>query len=447
MAPPAVARRHRWVMLRVLAAVAVVGFTRAAAAEAEQEAVPSWHPRRRPPPKHAEAGAGAAEVSSGSAEARRRTRAPDAAPDLFALLPEGGALGGGHANACWEAGGETRCLPGAMVLGNFQCGVRDVHARLALHPRVARARNAQPHFWDEERKAGEYLDAFGGEVARKIAEDPATLTLDASPSTFAFTWTASVRVHANYSMAFRACHAACPEPKRACTRAKCFGEALDADRPAFEDDLQLPDVVRAAYDRLGAKLPRLVVVLRDPVERLHAAFWFYGHYQSRYGKSEEGFAEYAREQVGHLRRCEEEEGGMRPCAMFFEGLSPENEDVFYHGDQVFKSLYSYYAEGWVRAFGREALLFLRLEDWRDPAKRPGELRRVLDHLGLPEPDDDVWERMLSLQPTTAGGANRPPTPRADMDPETRRFLREFFSPFNADLARTVGDERFEWKDR
>lgn len=46
-----------------------------------------------------------------------------------------------------------------------------------------------------------------------------------------------------------------------------------------------------------------MIMLRDPTERLHSSFWYYEHYQKKYGATEEGFSEYAAEMVGHFRTC------------------------------------------------------------------------------------------------------------------------------------------------
>jgi hypothetical protein len=44
----------------------------------------------------------------------------------------------------------------------------------------------------------------------------------------------------------------------------------------------MPLIMRAAY---GSRPPKLIVLLRNPVDRLHAAFWDYDHYTSKYGQT------------------------------------------------------------------------------------------------------------------------------------------------------------------
>ena len=50
------------------------------------------------------------------------------------------------------------------------------------------------------------------------------------------------------------------------------------------------------------------------------------------------------------------------CALHFEALGPDREKVFYHCDQLIKTMYGTFARGWVEAFGAANVLFLRTED-------------------------------------------------------------------------------------
>ena len=71
-----------------------------------------------------------------------------------------------------------------------------------------------------------------------------------------------------------ACRDACKQEKQ-CITDKCYAEAAAAYPPLSGGGarLTLPWLMRRAT---GANV-RLVVMLRDPVERLHASFWHYDH--------------------------------------------------------------------------------------------------------------------------------------------------------------------------
>lgn len=50
------------------------------------------------------------------------------------------------------------------------------------------------------------------------------------------------------------------------------------------DEAHLPLLLHAAY---GAWPLKLIVLLRNPVDRLVSAFWSYAHYKARYGATAE----------------------------------------------------------------------------------------------------------------------------------------------------------------
>lgn len=98
---------------------------------------------------------------------------------------------------------------------------------------------------------------------------------------------------------------------------------------------------------------------------------------------------------------------LRDCALAFESLSQEFEDgarddsrtppfarlpalhpprltdattfppaVFFHCDQLIKSMHSVFMADWLGAYPRDDILVLRLEDYRDPQKRRSTLQQV-----------------------------------------------------------------------
>jgi hypothetical protein len=53
----------------------------------------------------------------------------------------------------------------------------------------------------------------------------------------------------------------------------------------------------------SSRLPQLVVLLRNPLDRVHCAYWHHVHYHSKYGRTAEGFLAYATEQLAALQNC------------------------------------------------------------------------------------------------------------------------------------------------
>ena len=189
-------------------------------------------------------------------------------------------------------------------------------------------------------------------------------------------------------------------------------------------------------------------------------------YRKKYGATPDGFAAFAREMMAHFRSCTSAHA-VRDCALAFEALSMANEDVFFHADQLIKSMYSAFMGDWLAAYPRDDLLVLRLEEY--VAQRRPTLERVFRHLMLQaraaprrprrwarqpaevgmcppaqDPTEEKWSEILSMpvQRNGAGAAaERPP-----IAPELRTELYQFYEPFNAELARQLGDDAYRWPE-
>ena len=153
-------------------------------------------------------------------------------------------------------------------------------------------------------------------------------------------------------------------------------------------------------------------------------------------------------------------------------VSPQNlnEGIYYHCDQLLKSLYIAYVPEWIRAFGRDRILFLRAEDyWADPT---ATLSQTFKFLSLSPPTAERRAAMAALAITPLHGSNstfwgdrsvvnrhvrRQPGPNTTpahthsrilepMSAKARMLLTSFFAPYNAELARVLRDDSFRWSD-
>ena len=358
-------------------------------------------------------------------------------PDVFAALPP--TFLNDYKAPCWRTASKLQCLPFFYILGVFQCGVRDLMARVLLHKDVASTRNSAPHWWDELHPFSEYLSLFEPALPKVEAFPPRTVFGDGSLSTFTFTWTGSERLHADWTAAIRACREKDCDNKQPCIDQTCYAKANEVPVGGGAN-LTLPYLMRAA---LGAGNAKLIVLLRDPVERLHAAFFNYEHYGRAYGKNATGFTTYVTEMTGHFKRCLDAGHGELKCVTAFESLGPSYEAVWYHCDQVLKSMYAPFLEGYLSAFPREDLLVLRYEDYATAGEAAvrATLQLVFAHLELEEPDAATWTAMLSA-PVTRNG---PQQQRPPMDPDTRALLKAFYRPYNERLVKLLDDDvRWLW---
>jgi hypothetical protein len=163
---------------------------------------------------------------------------------------------------------------------------------------------------------------------------------------------------------------------------------------------------------------RLIVTLRNPVDRAYSAF-----------------------QMSRRERLEECESFAEAIALEEERLAGELERV--HGDPRYnpplppplgywsylhRSRYSEHVSRWLEVFPREQILFLRFEDIAaDPSRALAEVHAFL---GLP-PHHGAELRKLNA------------ASYSEMDPSTRAELVEHFRPYNQRLRELTGID-FGW---
>lgn len=425
-------------------------------------------------------------------------------------------------NPCTRAapGAPSVCVPYFYLLGAFHAGVRDLYGRLLAHPDVfvpavrtaaeGRAPSypyffSETHLWERMlwrgcdyglcprgRGAGaeplplSSVAELGGEVGR------GRVFGEAAGGALTFTWSST---HSLLHRAWEQNMSKCRRPKRECFPAASEGQRRWEESVGGGDERRftVPWLMRAVH---GTERVRLIALLREPVQRFVSAYHFWPQYRRRYGKDAAGVRKYAHEVVPAFRAClaalstgdrpapaadrAAPESGARvdrwaleECAFNFESLSPENEGVYYHADQLLKGLYSAYVPTWLRAFGSRSLLFLRAEDyWAAPAET---LQRAVAFLGLPPLDERALERAAAqpieylhgsnatfygdksivnshapLAPaasrrTAVPGRTRIPSSQP-IDAEAKQLLRGFYATYNDELARVLGDERFRWAD-
>ncbi|KAG2432485.1 hypothetical protein HXX76_008830 [Chlamydomonas incerta] len=330
----------------------------------------------------------------------------------------------------------VRCLPAAMILGGFQSGSQSLWAAVYKHPLIVKTDVSRYHFWAEHDKksaglfnglkagADKIMDwqrlapgAAGGggggsgrageagsredeaEDGEEEDAEPADeawlrrqpkMMIDGSASTFAFYYAPGVRTHRTFLTTMQPCWKGCHDDHKegaerdACLD-KCFSTAQAADRQVAKkigipyNDMSLPLVLSAVY---GKRPPRMIVMLRNPVERLYSAFWRYSHYNTKYGNTVEGFAAFVDEQLSALKRCQARAApdAATSCLLHFETWGLQEERVFFHADQLLRGVYSVYLDAWFKYFDRRQFLVIKSEDYfADPLPT---YRRALSFLGL-----------------------------------------------------------------
>ena len=424
------------------------------------------------------------DANTGYADALRRLRGVDEDLDFMA---DAGERDASMRNPCWRRASDDRpltCLPYFYVIGGWQSGTTELGAQLERHAKNV-AKVASPHFWNEHTKSLESYASMWTPVGDDASARQSRVFGDASPGYLVTSWSESIRLHRDYSEHISACWKKCqklsaeytPEDAdgdarlrptseedakrrgtaRASPRRKCIDGVRDdeenypgciglanAEDP-FEErgghGLKLPHLMSAVYGEKSQQTPKFIVILREPGERMHSAYWHYNHYKSTYGENEEGFAAYAREVMKTFNACLEAHP-LKGCANRFETYDADFEAVFYHADTLIKSLYVVFLESWFEVFPRQAFLVLRGEDlWsEDESARRNAASRILAHLDLDE-DEDVVRAIAATPPSALAGSDEfIPNASRKMDSKIRAELDEFFAPYNEKLAKLLDDD-------
>ncbi|PNW78886.1 hypothetical protein CHLRE_09g393321v5 [Chlamydomonas reinhardtii] len=351
---------------------------------------------------------------------------------------------GDEGSADDDAGNRSgvRCLPAAMILGGFQCGSQSLWAAVYKHPLIVKTDVSRYHFWAEHDKksaglfsglkagadkimdwqrlapgaatggsgggggSGEGAGSREGEAAgEEEAAEPVDeawirrqpkMMIDGSASTFAFYYAPGVRTHRTFLATMQPCWKGCHDDhkegaERDVCLDKCFTTSQQADRQVAKkigipyNDMSLPLVLSAVY---GKRPPRMIIMLRNPIERLYSSFWRYSHYNTKYGNTVQGFEAFVDEQLSALQRCQAraappdapEVDPATSCLLHFETWGLQEERVFFHADQILRGVYSVYLDSWFKYFDRRQFLVIKSEDYfADPL---ATYRRALSFLGL-----------------------------------------------------------------
>ena len=255
--------------------------------------------------------------------------------------------------------GRGRMLPDFLIIGSTKCGTTSLHGWMIDHPFVAPTKK-EIHFFNMNyyRSPDWYRCYFPPERERD---------------------------------AFAAEHG----------RPFLVGEAT----ASYLADHRTPQ--RAA--KLVPKA-RLVVCLRDPVDRSYSQY----HYFRRRGSEPlETFEEAIASEPERLRGEEER-----------EIRNPHyNSWKVYRWGYMRTSRYAEHLERWLDAFPRESFLFLKFEDVVEAPQTA--LERIYEHVGLPAHVSDVL-------PTLNAGTY---PPLAD---DTRARLNDYFRPHNRRLCELTG---------
>eukprot|EP00798_Chlamydomonas_sp_ICE-L_P031207 gene31207-6356_t len=393
-----------------------------------------------------------------------------------------------YASPCFmNAREQFRCLPQLLILGGFHSGANSMTHRVANLEGTVQDSSSGNQFWAEHDKSMEgYLNGFSG-ASMAIQGKPHLVLLDVSQSSYAY-------YLASGSKSIMPCIEKCIKiannggNKDECLDGACYPAAVKADMQiatngsnkeecldgacypaAVKSDMQVAsehkmDYVRDAINPMfmramyGQHEPKLVIMLREPIARLHSAYYGYPHYFGAFGKNSTGFLKYVKEQVAAFQECSKEHGDVK-CAIMFEALGSKHEKVYFHCDQILRSMHSVWMEGWLRFFPRSSILVIKSDEYfKSSANELRVLQDIARHAGLTEHTQEHLSKITAENKPQAYAKDHVMLPGAKkllpekmdhvMLPEAMKLLTDFFRPFNKRLAELLDDPYYAtWSDK
>ncbi|XP_072179815.1 carbohydrate sulfotransferase 15-like [Diadema setosum] len=178
----------------------------------------------------------------------------------------------------------------------------------------------------------------------------------------------------------------------------------------------LPEVFREINP--GVKL---IAMLREPAERVYSGYMYF-----RKGPvSPTRFHQLAVESILRFQTCAREMSA-RMCVQPFHV-------------RVTLGLYSVLLSDWLEVFPRDQILVLRLRDWN--ANCIGLLPTIFQFLEIEELPKESIVRLCTRVTRNVNKRRKAP-----MLQKTAQILRDFFRPYNEELATLLQDKRFLWLD-
>jgi len=180
--------------------------------------------------------------------------------------------------------------------------------------------------------------------------------------------------------------------------------------------------------RISAVLPhiKLILLIRNPIDRAYSQHWL------------EVKGRYETLSFEEAIKCEQD----RIAGEREKMLSDENYHSFKHRRYTYltRGIYIDQIEYWMNFFPREQFLFLKTEDlYSNPASI---VRQTLEFLGIPGKEIDTNREYKKYKvPSKTGYRTKDSAPK--IDPNTRKYLVEYFKPHNARLYEFLGRD-LEW---
>jgi N-acetylgalactosamine 4-sulfate 6-O-sulfotransferase len=169
---------------------------------------------------------------------------------------------------------------------------------------------------------------------------------------------------------------------------------------------------------------KIIMIVRDPVERLYSDYLYFNNGEKRNAQK---FDTAVKKEMSVMSGCLSRHDLQTCC---YDSHNDPNM-------RINLGVYICYIRDWYEAFGRDNLLVVSLEDY---SKQPlPVLSRIFSFIRVQDPGLEVLKEYLTPRKNTRKEKD---TQLGAMLTPTRRLLQDFYWPYNVQLARFLNDTRF-----
>ncbi|XP_054751238.2 carbohydrate sulfotransferase 15-like [Lytechinus pictus] len=346
------------------------------------------------------------------------------APELFDKIPT--RFLDNFKNPCWlREGNELNCLPYFYIIGMYKCATSDIWDKIVQHPDISKAAK-EPHWWGPRRHGYTVSRVF-----RQVVLRSRNVTGGVDDSSLE--WYLNIY---KFDVIRRLLEG---KEKRGNQYyyPMVYGDASisTASAMGLEWIEQYPNDKEPPYtnaDLIRALQPnaKIILMVRNPTQRA-ISWWWYSHRSHIHSLKSPYSAKTLHEQIVKYIECFNDclkEHNLRYCA-YAAGCPYELIPNIQVG------IYHVYLQDWIRAFSRDSVLVIRVEDWHT---NQAELyRKVMEFLDLRQLTQSQFGEIMDRETKHITEKNH-----EDAWPETVSLLDSFFHPYNKELAKLMGDDKF-----
>ncbi|XP_076094607.1 carbohydrate sulfotransferase 15-like [Mytilus galloprovincialis] len=319
-----------------------------------------------------------------------------------------------YKNPCWNPKvDDLACLPYFMIIGMQKCGTTDLFRAMIKHVNIIPPRDR----YGDMVKETHFFDAFHYGHKLDDFEPRQYLSFKDYRNMFSSLSTKIKKGNTNFITG-----EATPAYLWRLYTWKLYPQNKNKTKPI----VLLPDLVRHIIPNV-----KLIIVLRDPVDRSRSSY-FYSHSPK---KPVEAFDKAFLGGLRLIKDCFKVKTEVE-CILNDTLIMPFRKQV----DHILPGLYYYFIKEWFRAFPREQFMIINFKDYKN--NKTKTLNRIFKFLELSTLTE---EEMINSGMITKQAKNRGRQIRlSSLNSSTVSKLQEFFRPYNKLLLNLLNSSSFDW---